>query len=128
MKRILVVDETSTLSKVYFDLLSQNYEVEASNDPGEIIPRAQRTNPHLVIVNSDLPEFNPHEFCSAIKKQMHIPVLLILDAHSSSTIQIDSCSADDIITKPFKKELLLQTVERLLMLKGNAGPEHPNGE
>ena len=115
MKRILVVDETSSLSKVYFDLLSENYEVEASNDPDEIIPRAQRTNPHLVIVNSDLPEFDVHEFCTTIKKQMHIPVLLLLDAHSPSTIKIDSCSADDIITKPFKKELLLQMVEKLIV-------------
>ena len=116
MKRILVVDETSSLSKVYFDLLHENYLVEASNDPSEIVPRAQRTNPHLIIVNSDLPEFDAHEFCTSIKSKMKMPVLLLLDVHSSRTIKIDSCSADEIITKPFQKEHFLQRVEKLLML------------
>ena len=119
MKKILVVDETSSLSKVYFDLLSENYEVEASNDPEEIVTRAQRFNPHLIIVNSDMPQFNAHEFCSVVKSKMKIPVLLLLDAHSATTLKIDSCSADDIITKPFKKDMLLETVEKLLMLKQN---------
>jgi DNA-binding response OmpR family regulator len=120
MKRILVVDETRSLSRVYFDLLSENYEVEASNDPKEIIPRAQRVGPYLVIVNADLPDFDAHEFCTTIKKEMKIPVLLLLDAHSSTTMKIDSCSADDIITKPFEKEFLIQTVEKLLMLKNRS--------
>jgi len=116
MIRILVVDEMNTLSKLYFDLLSENYEIEASNDPKEIIPRAKRAHPHLVIVNADLPGFDAHEFCMDVKNAMQVPVLLLLNAHSTTTMQIDSCSADEIITKPFTKELLLQRVEKLLNL------------
>ncbi len=119
MKKILVVDETSSLSKVYFDLLSQDYEVEASNDPNEIIPRTRRFHPNLIIVNADLPHFDAHEFCATVKKELNIPVLLLLDAHSATTIKLDSCSADDIITKPFKKEYLIQVVENLVMLKNH---------
>lgn len=121
MKRILIVDETKTLSSIYFDLLAENYKVEASNDPDEIIPRAKRFNPHLVIVNSDLPAFDAHEFCDVIKKDRNIPVLLILDVHSASTIKIDNCSADGIITKPIDKSVFFHTIEKLLLLKGHQG-------
>ncbi len=68
MKKILLVDELSTLSNIYVDLLLKDYVVEASNRPSEIIPRAQRFYPDPVIVNSDLPGFGAHEFCMNIKK------------------------------------------------------------
>jgi DNA-binding response OmpR family regulator len=116
MRKILIVDELSTLSKVYVDLILSDYVVEASTSPHEIIPRAKRLGPDLVIVNSDLPGFDPHEFCSNIKNELQVPILLLLDAKSTATLQIDGCRADEIIKKPFAKELFLEAVSRLSSL------------
>lgn len=126
MRKILIVDELSTLSKVYVDLLLNDYVVEAGTSPHEIIPRAQRLDPDLVIVNSELPGFDPHEFCSNIKNELQVPVLLLLDAKSSATMQIDGCRADEIITKPFAKDLFFEAVSRLSSTKHSNGNPSPS--
>ena len=115
MKKILIVDELSTLSKVYIDLLSRHYQSEAGTSAYEIIPRAERLDPDLVIVNSELPGFDPHEFCQSIKNDLKVPVLLLLDAGSPTSLQIDGCSADEVITKPFTKELFFEKIAGLFI-------------
>jgi DNA-binding response OmpR family regulator len=117
MRKILIVDELSTLSKVYVDLLLKNYVVEAGIDPNEILPRARRLDPDLVIINSDLPGFDPHQFCSTFRDDLNIPILLLLDAASTTRTKIDGCKADEVITKPFTKDLFFEAVNRLSSLR-----------
>ena len=114
MKKILVLDELSSLNNIYFDLLHKNYEVEVSIDAKEIVPRVHRFRPDLLIVNADLPHFDAEEVCRVVKDSFQIPILLLADKESPTTIHIDGCSADEVLTKPFQKEILLNIVRQLI--------------
>lgn len=116
MKKILVLDEHSSLSKIYIDLLLTDYQVEASDDAKEIIPRVRRFRPDLLIVNADLPGFDADEVCKIVKQNFMIPILLLVDKESTTTININSCSADEILDKPFVKEELLEKIRQLVSL------------
>ncbi len=117
MKRILVLDELHSLSKIYLILLLRDYEVEASIDAKEIVPRVRRFQPDLLIVNADLPHFDPEEVCSVVKQSFQIPILLLAEKDSTFTINIDSCRADEVLTKPFKNEILIKTVQQLISFR-----------
>jgi len=114
MKKILVLDEQNSISKIYVDLLLTNYSVEASVDAKEIAPRINRFRPDLLIVNADLPHLNAEEVCQLVRQKFQIPILLLVDKNSAKTKVIDGCQADAMLTKPFDKKDLLDAVNSLL--------------
>ena len=118
MKKVLIIDDINTVSKTYFDLLYKNYQVEGGIDAEEIVQRAKRFKPDIVIVNSHLPGFDAHEVCDVIAYKLKLPIILLITKDSSTTLNIDSCKTDEIITKPFEKEVLLETIKRLLAING----------
>lgn len=113
--RILVFDDDrDQLSKIYIELLLQEFEVEVTSNPEEIIQRASRLKPDLVIVNSDVPGFNAEEICSKIKDTLVVPVALLLSKTSTSTVMIDGCKADVVIDKPVDTKQLSNTITNLI--------------
>ena len=116
MKKVLIVDDYSTVSKVYFELLHAHYNVEASIETDEIISRAKRFQPDVIIINADLPGFDAHEFCEIVVDELHIPTVVLVDPLSTTKINIDSCKAQAILSKPLHADDLLQTVARLISL------------
>lgn len=113
--KILVADDDlNTLSKIYIDLLLKLFFVEVTNDAHEIIERANRFKPDILILNNDLPNLDAHQICAQIKRDQKIPILLLVDKHASKTAKIDSCSADEIVTKPIDVTHLSQVIEKLI--------------
>jgi DNA-binding response OmpR family regulator len=114
MKKILVLDELKSLGSIFIDLLLKDYEVEASTDATEIVPRVTRFRPDLVIVNTNLPHFDPVEVCQVVKKTLDIPIILLIDKEEEITFSIDDCTADDVLMKPVGKKELLTSVKNLI--------------
>jgi DNA-binding response OmpR family regulator len=113
-KILLFDDEMDSLSKVYISLLLKDFQVEATTDPNEILRRSRRFRPDLAIVNGDVPGFDGHEVCALLKSEMERPIILLVGPETTTTINIDHCAADAIITKPVDMPGLLQTVRQLL--------------
>ena len=111
---LLFDDELDVVSKIYIDLLLKNFEVEITMDPKEITIRVKRFQPHMALVNGDVADFDGKEVCQVLKEELNIPVALIVNHHSAATIYIDSCRADDIISKPIKNDQLLNIIYRLI--------------
>ena len=114
--RILIVDnELNVLSETYSKLLLENFDVEATMDADEIIPRTLRFKPELIIVNNELPGFDGSAICNMAKEQFSIPIILLKEGYSNPSAKIDGCSADEVVYKPINHNQLLNIIYRLLV-------------
>ena len=115
---ILVVEDDADIRKYIQDIFREKYNVyEAEN--GEVgIQLAKDYLPDLIVSDVMMPNATGIELCNAVKQDValsHIPVIL-LTAASASDMKLKGLEsgADDYITKPFEKELLVARVVNLL--------------
>ena len=115
---VLVVDDASEIRSFLEQILRDRYNVfkaENAEDAFEIVKKEE-----LDIIVSDIimPGISGVEFCSNIKESnefSHIPVILLTGTSSPEVkLQGIECGADDYITKPFEKQLLLARIKSIL--------------
>ncbi len=118
LKILIFDDELSGLGRLYLNLMELDFAVEITIDPAEIISRFKRLNPGVVVVNQDATGFNAVEICKVIKQESQVPIILLLDKNSASTIAIDGCKADEIIYKPVDLNELVFKIKELHAMNG----------
>jgi len=117
-RSVLVCDnEEAVLQQIESALGSEGYDVDVLNDASELIPRVIRFHPGVVLVNPDMNGFNANDVCKNIIKDSNIPVILLLDPHSTTRAQIEECHADDVVTKPVHTDLLANLVAKHITVR-----------
>jgi len=117
-KKILIVDDNIELRNYFKLIISDTFEIFEASNGKEALRIAQEIVPAVVITDLLMPDMNGLEFCKAIKSQTatsHIPVIFLTSQWEES-IQISGyeAGADLYLTKPFKKEILIQVILNLL--------------
>jgi two-component system cell cycle response regulator DivK len=112
MKKVFLIDDRESVSRLYFDLLHRHYKVAASIRADEVIDKARRFLPDLIIINTSLPHFDPIAFCEEIKEAMQVPVIVLMEKEDGK--QIDGCRAEAVLTKPVGEEELIRCVDKVL--------------
>ncbi len=116
--RILVIDDNDDLRSYIRNCLKDKYTVYEASNGKEGLIMAQNKQPVLIISDIMMPEMSGLELCMQLKSNLltsHIPVIL-LTAKTSEEAQIEGykSGADDYITKPFHKDLLLARIQNLI--------------
>lgn len=117
-KSILIVDDNKDIRQYLMQIFENSFLVYEAESGEEGLQAAKRQLPDIIICDVIMGGITGFEFCSRIKADpnlLHIPVIL-LTATTSSEIKLKGleCGADDYITKPFEKELLVARVENIL--------------
>jgi signal transduction histidine kinase/DNA-binding response OmpR family regulator len=117
-KSILLVDDNTSIREYLSRIFNDRFLVyEAEN--GELgLQMAETYMPDIIISDVIMNGMTGVDFCNKIKADpelSHIPVIL-LTATTSSDIKLKGieCGAEDYITKPFEKELLIARVDNIL--------------
>jgi len=119
-KRILIVDDDLQVQKFLTTMLSsKKLETETASSGFEAGAKVVKFKPGLIILDLIMPEMSGFEVCRQIKKNpetSHVKIL-VLTGHDSkeNREKIMNAGADDFITKPVEKDVLLQHVEDLLI-------------
>ncbi|MBP9018403.1 MAG: response regulator [Bacteroidales bacterium] len=105
-KRILIVDDKSTIAKVIQVYISDLYDCIYFEDPLKAIAWIQEGNiPDLIISDIYMPNMSGAEFLDYLKKNdlfKSIPfVILSSEDSTSQKIALLEKGADDYISKPF---------------------------
>jgi len=105
-KRILIVDDKSTIAKVIQVYISDLYDCIYFEDPLKAIAWIQEGNiPDLIISDIYMPNMSGAEFLDYLKKNdlfKSIPfVILSSEDSTSQKISLLKKGADDYISKPF---------------------------
>ncbi|MEP4532109.1 MAG: ATP-binding protein [Cyclobacteriaceae bacterium] len=115
---LLIAEDNYELNAFLASIFQSQFKVLSCRDGQEALTMAQKKAPDLIISDVLMPNMDGYELCEKIKSDLttsHIPVIL-LTANSSLDEQVKGMKrgADVYITKPFKTEFLVASVNSVL--------------
>ncbi len=118
MAKILIIDDEPDMLKLLSMILREktDYEITTTNNPIEAVALAKNGGFDLVISDLKMPGLDGIEIIDAVKKvDEDIPVIIITAfASVESATEAIQRGGFDFITKPFRKEQILFTIEKAL--------------
>jgi DNA-binding NtrC family response regulator len=116
--RILIVDDELDMLLLLKMILTEKtaYEVVTTPNPLEVEQLFQEKPFQLVITDLSMPGMDGIELIGVIKKLDPLVPVIIITAYGSieSAIESTQKGAFDFITKPFRKEQIILTIEKAL--------------
>lgn len=117
-ERILAVDDEPDMLKLLSMIIKEKtpYEISTTNNPLEALELTKLGGFDIVIADLKMPGLDGIEFLDAVKSvDENIPVIIIT-AYSTAESAAETMykGAFDFITKPFRKEQILYTIDRAL--------------
>ena len=119
IKKILIIDDKPSISKLIVQILSKTFEVSTKEDGLQAIAWLQAGNiPDLIVTDLQMPIMDGMEFIRRVKESgffRDIPVVVLSSKDSSADrIKCLKMGAEDYLIKPFNPEELLIRIERIL--------------
>ena len=107
--RILVVEDDPTIQRELVTLLQgDGYQAEAVTDFSAVVSTVRDRQPHLILLDIQLPGQSGFALCSQIRAFSNVPILFV----TSSSSDMDELSSlllggDGFVTKPYHTAILL---------------------
>lgn len=115
-RRVLVVDDDPSIRELmHVHLRNAGYAVQLANDAIEAGYMVLQSPPDLLIVDVDMPFLDGLDFVATLAADTTIPPIpaILITAHEAYEDQAAILGAA-FLRKPFQKEDLLKTVERMM--------------
>ncbi len=116
MYKILIVEDDNTISSIIKEKLDKwGYEVSIVSDFNDILSDYISFEPHLILMDINLPYYDGFYWCTKIRELSNIPIVFISSRDTDSDkIRAISQGGDDYIEKPFSMDLLIAKVQATL--------------
>ncbi|GAB2806443.1 hybrid sensor histidine kinase/response regulator transcription factor [Ferruginibacter profundus] len=115
---ILITDDNPQMRSYLAQVFQNSFIVYEAGDANEALKIAKDVQPDIIISDVVMADMNGIDFCKAIKESptlSHIPFILITGSFSpESKLKGIENGADDYITKPFEKDMLVARVQSLI--------------
>lgn len=123
LKSMLIIEDNKEISAYIKQVFTAEYTVYEADNGESGLKMVMDLMPDIVISDVMMPGMSGIELCTRIKEDPeynHIPVIL-LTAISSPEIKLKGIEggADDYISKPFEKEMLVARVKGLLKTRND---------
>ena len=112
MHRVLVVEDDHKIALLLADQLRKyHYEVQTIEDFDRIIEDFQAFDPHIVLLDVNLPSYDGYYWCRQLRQLTTCPIIFV-SARSGEMDQVFALEngGDDFITKPFHYEIVLAKI------------------
>jgi signal transduction histidine kinase/DNA-binding response OmpR family regulator len=122
-KSILIVDDNEEIANYLAEVFEEQYQIYQASDGETGLAIIREFLPDIVISDVMMQGMGGIELCSILKEDdsiSHIPIVL-LTASTSAEIKLKGVEsgADDYISKPFDKELLVARIGGILKSKNS---------
>ena len=123
MHKILLVEDDQVIRQQVGKLLSEwGFEVVLVEDFMEVLSLFVQSEPHLVLMDIGLPLFNGYHWCQEIRKISKVPIMFLSSRDQAMDIVMAiNMGADDFVTKPFDRQVLLAKVQGLYVVPMSLG-------
>ncbi|MBZ0106383.1 MAG: response regulator [Sulfuricella denitrificans] len=117
MKKILIIDDSTTsrlLFKAYMPK-DEAYEVHEASDYHSALAKASETDPDLVVLDYNMPDYNGVETAFALRAAGSKAKLVLFTANTQQSV-VDAAMAAgfvDIVEKPITAEKIKAMLERV---------------
>ena len=116
--RILVVDDEKDMLVLLRRMITQerDYEVISDPDPARALERFRAEPVELVITDLKMPGMDGIALLEAVKKLQPKTAVIVLTAYATIETAVEATrkGAFDYVTKPFRQERLLLTVDKAM--------------
>lgn len=116
MHRVLIIEDDETISSIIAqNLIKWGLEPIKINNFENIVIEFNSKNPHLILMDINLPFYDGFYWCEQIRKFSNTPIIFI----SSRTDENDKIrgimgGGDDYIEKPFSIDILIAKIKAML--------------
>lgn len=119
MFRIMVVEDDAEVRNMISVALGKfEYDVYCVENFSDTFKDFTKYEPHLVIMDINLPYFDGFYWCGRIRKVSKVPIIFISSRNSNmDIIMAINMGGDDFIQKPFSMDVLVQKVDTLVRRK-----------
>lgn len=118
MKKILVVEDDRTVATMlYYILASEGFEVEVAHDGEEAVEKFGKSSPDLILSDVMIPKRNGFRFARLVRENSDVPIVFLTSLGNAEHRKkgLDA-GASDYITKPFDPHELVSRLKKLLGL------------
>lgn len=112
----MIVEDNEQLQNEIGSLLTRNgYRVIKTMEFDKIPKLVKENNPHLIILDINLPYDDGFKICTEIRSSSTVPIIFITsrDTNVDELMSI-TLGGDDFITKPYNPQILLARINSLL--------------
>lgn len=117
-KKILIVDDSSTVLLMERTLLSRSYEVISARDGQEGVEKAFAESPDLILMDVVMPRMSGIEAVRKLRstpETSHIPIIMVSTRGELKSVESGyESGCNDYVTKPFSGVELLAKVKSCL--------------
>lgn len=116
MYKILIVEDDEIIANGIAKYLEKwNFETKIIRDFSNVLEEFVIYDPHLVLLDINLPFYDGYYYCEEIRKIAKTPIVFISSASDDMNIVMAiNVGADDFIVKPFKLVLLKAKLDAIL--------------
>ena len=114
-KKILAVDDEPASLEIIKEALSENYDLRTASTGEEALEIAPEFIPDLIVLDIMMPGIDGYEVCQRLREDLDFkstPIIMVTaKTKSEEMIEGMKAGAEDYITKPFKVEDLMESIE-----------------
>lgn len=116
MQKIMIIEDARVIREELQVFLSRyGYEVQAPTEFIAIIDEVKRQQPHLILLDINLPVFDGYYLCKEIRKFSDVPIIVVTSRDNElDELMSMNLGADDFVTKPYNTQILLARISSLL--------------
>ncbi|BFH60174.1 response regulator transcription factor [Paenibacillus azoreducens] len=113
---IFIVEDDAAIFKALKERLSQwSFKVSGPDDFQDVMGAFAKEQPHLVIIDIQLPMYDGFHWCREIRAVSQVPILFLSSRdHPMDMVMAMNMGADDYIQKPFHMDVLLAKIQAVL--------------
>ncbi|TFB21130.1 response regulator transcription factor [Filobacillus milosensis] len=111
--KVLVVDDEEPIADILkYNLSNEGYEVLVAYDGQAAIELTKKEEPDIILLDIMLPEKDGMEVCREIRKDFHMPIIMLTakDSEIDKVLGLE-LGADDYVTKPFSNREVIARVK-----------------
>jgi DNA-binding response OmpR family regulator len=115
MKIMIIEDEAIIRDMLGETLVKWRFDIVKVEDFSEILQVFITENPHLVLLDINLPAFDGFYWCNKIREVSKVPIIFISSRNTPmDMIMAMNMGGDDFIQKPFDTNVLMAKINALL--------------
>lgn len=116
MYKIMIIEDDRALSDNIMEMLIKwDFNVYGVRDYSNILSEFIENNPHLVVMDINLPYFDGFYWCNKIREISQCPIIFLSSRdRNMDIIMAVNMGADDYITKPFSMDVLIAKISALI--------------
>ena len=120
-KRILAIDDELMLLEIVQKMLTPDYEVSVVSSASDALHFLNTNTVDLILLDILMPNISGFDFLYDIRRipsYMSVPIIIVSGKTGDDFLaEAKKSSAADVIAKPIRKEILIESIEKALSIK-----------